>query len=76
MHEEEYTFKADIWSLGVLMYISLSGVMPFNGKTKEDLKKQVTFGRFDFEPRPFNKVSQEAKELIMQMLQVNPQLRP
>ena len=52
-----HDIKADIWSLGVLMYISLSGVMPFNGKTKEDLKKQVTFGRFDFEPRPFNKVS-------------------
>jgi calcium-dependent protein kinase len=32
---DSYGIKADMWSIGVLIYIMMSGYLPFNGKTTE-----------------------------------------
>ena len=74
--QKGHDIKADIWSMGVLIYVMLSGVMPFSGKTTAEIRKNVTQGHCHFEHKSFERVSPEAKELILQMLQKDPKLRP
>ena len=40
---EEYTRNVDSWSIGVLMYIMLTGDVPFNGATKEELFENIVY---------------------------------
>lgn len=52
-----YTYMVDCWSLGVIMYILLSGVPPFNGKNNQEILMRVYSGSFTFKPRAFREVS-------------------
>lgn len=76
LFDDKYTFKTDIWSCGVIMYIMLSGYPPFNGNTKDEIVHSIRTGKYSFEGKEWVKVSQEAKQLIMSMLSINPNLRP
>ena len=44
-----YSNKCDIWSLGVLFYILLSGYLPFNGPTTDDVYKKTRIGNYSLE---------------------------
>ncbi len=73
--KENYDEKCDIWSLGVIMYILLSGLPPFNGVNDEEIMAAVEKGKFDFHPPEFKKVSSLAKNFIKQMLTYKPSKR-
>ena len=45
---KEYNEKCDIWSTGVLLFVLLSGTLPFFSKNNEDTIKQITKGEFKF----------------------------
>lgn len=63
-----YNKSLDMWSVGVILYVSLSGTFPFN--EDEDITDQIQNAAFMYPPNPWNLVSREAKELISKILQV------
>ena len=69
------TAKCDVWSLGVIMYILLSGKVPFNGKTDEEIFASILAGNFFFSDPIWETISEEAKDLIFKMLTYNENAR-
>ena len=57
-----YNEKVDIWSLGVIIYILLSGRPPFMGRNKQEIFMAATTSVIDYEAEIWNKVSKEATE--------------
>lgn len=74
--ENNYDELCDIWSCGVIMFILLSGKMPFQGQTEDEILKNVSKGKFDLKQKEFLKVSLEAKDLIGKLLTYDPKHRP
>lgn len=66
-----YDSKCDIWSLGVLVYQILCGEMPFNGRSRAELFKKITSGRYSFKSKMWDYVSQDARGFIRDCLTVN-----
>lgn len=71
----QYNEKCDVWSCGVILYILLCGLPPFNGKTDSEIMYNVGIGEFSF-GKKFNHVSKVAKDLITQMLTFDFKKRP
>ena len=72
---EEYDIKCDIWSCGVILYILISGVPPFNGPSEQDILEKVRQGKYNFNRKQFEMASNEVKDLIQKILQKNPTKR-
>ena len=68
--------KCDVWSVGVVAYMLLSGSRPFHGETNAEILRDVKRGSFAFEEFCFNKVSANAKDFIIACLQKYPSSRP
>merc|ERR1719394_1741224 len=67
-----YGKQADMWSLGVILYIMLSGIPPFE---EEGLYEQIIDGRYEFDVSEWDQVSPESKELVRQLMHVDPKGR-
>lgn len=65
---KNYAFEADVWSVGVILYVLLCGLPPFWGDTTEDVFKSVLTQEVDFETDPWPVVSVAAKDLVRKML--------
>jgi len=66
--------QSDMWSLGVITYVLMSGISPFLGDDDGETLMNVTAGEFDFEDEDgaFDKISEESKEFISELLCLNP----
>ncbi|XP_041669010.1 serine/threonine-protein kinase D1 [Cheilinus undulatus] len=68
LRNKGYNRSLDMWSVGVIIYVSLSGTFPFN--EDEDINDQIQNAAFMYPPHPWKKVSNEAIDLINNLLQV------
>mmetsp|Transcript_110 Transcript_110/g.137 ORF Transcript_110/g.137 Transcript_110/m.137 type:complete len:138 (+) Transcript_110:322-735(+) len=66
--EKDYSNACDTWSLGVILYIMLSGLLPFEGTTDSEIEESIRTLRYDFEDEVWENLSEEVKELISKML--------
>ena len=73
--KNSYNEKCDLWSCGVILYILLCGSPPFYGKNEKEIFKKIIEGNFTFRHKIWNKISTEAKNLVLKLLQVNPDKR-
>lgn len=68
-----YNRSLDMWSVGVVVYVSLSGTFPFN--EEEDIQDQIHNAAFMYPPDPWQEISPEAIDLINNLLQVKQRCR-
>lgn len=70
-----YDERADMWSVGVILYILLGGYPPFIESTQRDLFRKIRKGEYEFHEEYWGTVSREAKHLISSLLTVDPVTR-
>jgi len=67
-----YGSPVDMWAVGVLLYILLSGRLPFSGDEDDELFKHILEAKIEWKSPQFDKVSEQAKDLISHLIQKEP----
>ncbi|EXB97714.1 Calcium and calcium/calmodulin-dependent serine/threonine-protein kinase [Morus notabilis] len=70
------TAKSDMWSLGVILYILLSGYPPFIAQSNRQKQQMIMAGDFSFYEKTWKNISSSAKQLIKSLLTVDAERRP
>ncbi|KAK1372829.1 Calcium-dependent protein kinase 17 [Heracleum sosnowskyi] len=73
--KKRYGQEADIWSVGVMLYILLSGVPPFWAESEHGIFNAILRGHVDFSCDPWPSISPQAKDLVKKMLTLDPKQR-
>jgi serine/threonine protein kinase len=64
--------SADMWSVGVIIYVLLVGYPPFMEDDQQELFRKIRTGSFEFYAEDWAHISQEAKDLVEGLLVVDP----
>lgn len=72
---EPITLVTDMWSIGVLTYVLLSGHSPFGGETKQETFCNITHSPLEFPVEMFAHISNDAKDFIQRLLVRDPRER-
>ncbi|CAO2182577.1 unnamed protein product [Urochloa humidicola] len=73
--KRSYGPEADIWSIGVILYILLCGVPPFWAESEHGIFNAILRGQVDFSSDPWPRISPGAKDLVKKMLTTDPKKR-
>ncbi|KAJ1365880.1 hypothetical protein KIN20_026343, partial [Parelaphostrongylus tenuis] len=71
---KEYGTAADIWSTGVVLHLLLSGRLPF-GSSPSSVYDEIKFGRYMLTSPSLNRISEQARDLVVRMLTVDDERR-
>ena len=72
LYSKSYSSKADIWSLGVLLYYMVCGTMPFDGQSMAEISQKISYSDPEF---PLY-LSFELRDLLQKMMNKDPEQRP
>lgn len=64
-----YTEKCDLWSIGVILYIMLSGKPPFSGSSDKEILRKVSEANYTLKSDIWQKRSDDVKQLITQLME-------
>ena len=67
--KKNYNEKCDNWSVGVILYMTLTGVPPFDGETDEDIISRIKIGKYNKNNKRFLEKSPEVKDLVNSLLE-------
>ncbi|XP_050541447.1 myosin light chain kinase, smooth muscle-like isoform X2 [Daktulosphaira vitifoliae] len=65
---EPIGLESDMWSVGVICYVLLSGLSPFMGDSDAETFTNITKAEFDFDDEAFDAISQDSKDFISSLL--------
>ena len=74
--KQNYDERCDVWSIGVLMYILLSGCPPFDGETDDEIITAIRVGKYSMDGGIWPHISEEGKSLVKKLLTVDYTNRP
>ena len=72
---EGATFASDMWSIGIITYLILSGVSPFRGQNDRETLQRIQMGDIDFDFELWQNISREAKHFVANLLVYKPEER-
>lgn len=72
--QKSYTSQCDLWSLGVIAFLLMSGYMPFSGSDAEQMR-DIAVGRYLMKKERWSTISDDGKNFMKSLLQVTPSMR-
>jgi calcium-dependent protein kinase len=73
--KRKYNNQCDLWSAGVIMFILLSGTLPFKSSSKKKTLALIAEGKFSLDVGRWELVSNEAKNFLRKLLEVDVKMR-
>mmetsp|Transcript_34653 Transcript_34653/g.83715 ORF Transcript_34653/g.83715 Transcript_34653/m.83715 type:complete len:519 (+) Transcript_34653:449-2005(+) len=69
---QPYDQQSDMWSVGCIIFLLLSGNLPFMGRSQKELFRKIVSGKYEFDDDDWCDVSDDAKDLVNRLLVLDP----
>ena len=70
-----YDQQSDMWSVGCIIFLLLSGNLPFMGRSQKELFRKIVAGKYEFKDADWEGVSDDARDLVKRLLVLDPDKR-